>query len=153
MRSRARGRRPGLGGAAIGYARTMAGEPDPQTAQGASTLLAVLEAAAHDGFESDMSAESEPPGAPTIRCGACDVVSPAAAFQRAWRWRLEGASDPDDMLDVSALRCPSCGCGGTLVAPFGQRSGAPEAEATRDLPAPSGDPPLAVRRHTDDLPA
>ncbi len=122
----------------------MAGQPDPQIAQGASTLLAVLEVAAREGYSGDMLVE--PDAEPAIRCGACDTVSPAGAFERAWRWRLEGASDPDDMLDVSALRCPVCGQGGTLVAAFGQHSGAPEAEATRALPAPSGEPPLSVRR-------
>lgn len=141
-----------MGGAAIGYAPIMAAEPDPQIAQGASTLLEVLEAAAHDGFESDMLVEPEPLGAPMIRCGACDVVSAAATFERAWRRRLEGASDPDDMLDVSTLRCPACGCGGTLVTAFGQRSDAPDAAATRDLPAPSGEPPL-LWQYDDDLPA
>jgi hypothetical protein len=130
----------------------MAGQPDPQIAQGASTLLAVLEVAAQEGFDGDMLVEPDPRGDPAIRCGACDTVSPAADFERAWRWRLEGASDPDDMLDVSALRCPSCGHGGTLVTAFGQQSGAPEAAATRDLPAPSGEPPLSVRRQIDDLP-
>jgi hypothetical protein len=139
-----------LGGVAIGYALRMGTEPDPEFAQGASTLLAVLEAATQHGFESDLLIEPEPRDQPTVRCGACDVASPAAGFPRAWRWRLEGASDPDDMLDVSALRCPACGRGGTLVTAFGHRSGAPEAAATRDLPAPSGGPPLAVRHHTGD---
>jgi hypothetical protein len=33
--------------------------------------------------------------------------------------RLEGASDPSDMLAVAALRCPRCGTAGTLVLNYG----------------------------------
>jgi hypothetical protein len=33
--------------------------------------------------------------------------------------RLEGASDPSDMLAVAALKCPPCGTPGTLVLNYG----------------------------------
>ena len=43
------------------------------------------------------------------------------------RRRLEGASDPDDMISVVAVTCPRCGTGGTLVLKYGPT--APENEA------------------------
>ena len=36
--------------------------------------------------------------------------------------RLEGASDPDDMLAIAALVCSQCGARGTVVLHYGPQS-------------------------------
>lgn len=105
----------------------------PDAAQGAEQLADVLRAAEHLGFEAQVVIEegAETPG--TLRCGRCDATAPVEQFERAWSRRLEGASDPDDMLHVSALRCPRCGAGGVLVCHFGPEASASEAEVLRRL--------------------
>jgi hypothetical protein len=54
-------------------------------------------------------------------------VSPASAIVVHELRRLEGASDPADMLAVAAIACPACGTRGTLVLTYG-----PEATAGDD---------------------
>jgi len=100
--------------------------------QGAEQLGDVLRAADHLGFDAQITIEEDaPPG--TLRCGRCDHTAPVEEFERAWSRRLEGASDPDDMLHVSALRCPHCGEGGALVCHYGPEASAAEAEVLRRL--------------------
>ena len=69
------------------------------------------------------------------------VAHPAAGFRRAWTVRLEGASDPADMLHVSALRCPVCGTGGAFVSPYGVNAGEADAAVLLALPDAEGSPP------------
>jgi len=58
-----------------------------------------------------------------LHCFTCDsVVAPKEAELQSLR-RMEGASDPADMLAVLALVCPRCTTGGTMVVHYG-----PEAE-------------------------
>jgi hypothetical protein len=55
----------------------------------------------------------------SVRCGTCQsVIAPDALEIHSLR-RLEGASDPSDMLAVLAVRCPSCGGRGIVVVNFG----------------------------------
>jgi hypothetical protein len=42
--------------------------------------------------------------------------------------RLEGASDPADMLAVAALRCPVCGAHGTVVLNYGPEAPLDDAD-------------------------
>lgn len=102
-------------------------------AQGAEQLADVLRKADDLGFDAQVVIEegAETPG--ILRCGRCDRTAPVEEFERAWSRRLEGASDPDDMLHVSALRCPRCGAGGVLVCHFGPEASASEAEVLRRL--------------------
>jgi len=54
-----------------------------------------------------------------IECIECGSVTDAALFDVVeWR-RLEGASDPDDMVKAIAAHCPECGSGGNLVLGYG----------------------------------
>ena len=55
----------------------------------------------------------------SVRCGTCQVVTPPSSLEIHSLRRLEGASDPDDMLAVLAVRCPSCGGRGVIVVNFG----------------------------------
>jgi hypothetical protein len=55
----------------------------------------------------------------SVRCGTCQVVTAPSSLEIHSLRRLEGASDPDDMLAVLAVRCPSCGGRGVIVVNFG----------------------------------
>ena len=47
--------------------------------------------------------------------------------------RLEGASDPDDMLAVVALECPVCSMKGTIVLHFGPEASAEELDVLAEF--------------------
>jgi hypothetical protein len=92
----------------------------------------VLHAFGAKGYRSDFAVRGD--GA--IECFTCRCMQPARAFEiRAMR-RLEGASDPDDMLAVAALACPNCAARGTLVVNFGPLASAEDAAVLRDLDEP-----------------
>ena len=55
----------------------------------------------------------------SVRCGTCLATTPPGTLEIHSLRRLEGASDPADMLAVIAVRCPSCGGGGVIVLNFG----------------------------------
>lgn len=55
----------------------------------------------------------------SVRCGTCQAVIAPSALEIHSLRRLEGASDPADMLAVLAVRCPSCGGRGVVVVNFG----------------------------------
>jgi hypothetical protein len=63
-----------------------------------------------------------------LRCLSCGTVSPAEAHQADEVTRLEGASDPADMVIIVPLRCPACRTRGTLIASYGPEATAEEAE-------------------------
>jgi hypothetical protein len=70
-----------------------------------------------------------------IECVVCGAVSPASDFTVVeWR-RLEGASDPDDMVKAVASHCPACGAGGNLVLGYGVNASEIEAEISAALNA------------------
>jgi hypothetical protein len=118
-----------------------AGVPSDNTTL--SAVLAEFAAAGHDG-------QFEVVGADGISCVACAAVSSPADYRvEAWR-RLEGASDPDDMLSVVAVTCPSCARRGALVLGFGPTAAADEAavgrllrEATGGGAPPPATPPVS----------
>ena len=104
-------------------------------------VAGVLDRATAAGYTAEFDAE---PGA-ELRCGTCDVVSGAATFERPWQNRLEGASDPDDMAQVSGLVCPACGALGTFVSLFGPGAETDAADVMVALPRPLGDLPIVTR--------
>src|SRR2546429_3137865 len=59
-----------------------------------------------------------------VECLTCHRLSTADETVFRQLRRLEGASDPDDMLAVVGLACPHCSAQGTAVLGYG-----PEAEA------------------------
>ena len=87
----------------------------------------------------------EPEAGAVLRCGTCDAVTAASSFERRWQNRLEGASDPDDMAQVSGLVCPACGALGTFVSLFGPGAETDAAEVMVALPRPLGDLPIVAR--------
>jgi hypothetical protein len=105
------------------------------------TLLDVLAEFADAGWTHSFSVE--PPD--RVRCGPCRiVVEPAQLEVHALR-RLEGASDPADMLAVAAVTCAGCDAHGVLVLGYGPDSSPEDAavlsalddqRATRDVVVP-----------------
>jgi hypothetical protein len=84
-------------------------------ARGAETLLDVLARYTRKGWSSQFAARTG--GA--IECESCHHVVDASAVPVLELRRLEGASDPDDMLAVVAVQCPNCGLRGSLVLNYG----------------------------------
>ena len=92
-----------------------------------TTLVSVLQALEDEGFTGQLIAESDA----RIRCGACGETLPATEFQVEAVRRLEGASDPDDMMIVVGARCPQCGEAGTLVLGYGPNAGEDDVAISR----------------------
>jgi hypothetical protein len=75
-----------------------------------------------------------------VRCFSCDTeFAPADAAVETLR-RLEGASDPDDMLAVLPVTCPSCSVRGTLVLAYGPEASLEDSEVLAALPDPENPP-------------
>jgi hypothetical protein len=64
-----------------------------------------------------------------IQCLTCRTQAPAGAYRAADARRLEGASDPADMVMVVPVRCPECGAGGSLILGYGPNASAEDADA------------------------
>lgn len=109
-------------GAPAATDRTLTMEnPDPQEP---ATLDGILAGLAADGFEGQFAAR---PGA-TVVCFTCRTASPAADVHVEALRRMEGASDPADMLAVVALVCPHCGARGTAALGYGPDASFDDAE-------------------------
>jgi hypothetical protein len=96
----------------------------PSTPKYGATLteiIATLEAA---GFTGQMAARADG----MLQCLTCRQESPANEFSLGAMRRTEGASDPDDMLAVVGLTCPSCGTQGTAVLGYGPEADPDDAE-------------------------
>jgi hypothetical protein len=108
----------------------------PNVAQDAETITEVLDTMERDGFEGQFRAVVDQ----QVECLTCHCVNPASTFAPERSARLEGASDPADMVMIVAVTCPRCDERGTLVLSYGPDSSVEEAgvlEALGDLPAPT----------------
>jgi hypothetical protein len=85
------------------------------------SLLGILATFRDEGFTDEFY--SRPGG--IVECGECHAPHPADRLELQHLERLEGDSDPAEMLAVCAVTCPKCGIKGTLVLMFGP-------EATRE---------------------
>ena len=63
-----------------------------------------------------------------VECITCHRLSPADDTVFRHLRRLEGASDPDDMLAVVGLACPHCSAQGTAVLGYGPEASAVDTE-------------------------
>ncbi len=101
-------------------------------ARDASTLIEVISVFEDAGFRGQFVVHD---GA-RLECSACrSQFDVADARVHALR-RLEGASDPDDMLAVAAVVCPVCAARGTVVLGYGPVASAEDAEALAALEPP-----------------
>jgi ferredoxin len=82
------------------------------------SLLGILAAFHDEGFTHEFHAR---PGG-IVECGECHAPHRADALELHHLERLEGDSDPAEMLAVCAVVCPGCGMRGTLVLTYGPES-------------------------------
>jgi hypothetical protein len=93
-------------------------EPQPAAPSDNDTLTSVLQAYVDNGYAANMTVTDDG----LLRCPTCrNEVPPDNTCLHALR-RMEGASDPADMLAVLALECPKCGALGTAVVHYGPDS-------------------------------
>lgn len=104
-----------------------------------TTLTEVLAAYSDAGFAGSFTVTDDA----RLACNACQrISSPAEVLMTSMR-RLEGASDPDDMLAIVAITCPHCGVQGTTTLGFGPASSGQDIDVLRAL---------RDHRGTEDLP-
>ncbi|HVE93431.1 MAG TPA: hypothetical protein VNB24_00820 [Acidimicrobiales bacterium] len=94
-----------------------------------TTLTDVLESYAEEGYAATLWVTDD--GA--LRCSECQQDSSPETAKLLSLRRLEGASDPDDMVAVLALQCPNCEARATSVVHFGPSATPAESEVLRDL--------------------
>lgn len=113
-----------------------------------TTLLEVLDEYRRAGYSSDFSVE---PGG-TVRCGRCAGDLDGQRLPTLSLRRLEGASDPADMMAVVATECPVCGADGTLVLGFGPMASADDSRALRSLADARGEHGLPGGATPEEMP-
>jgi hypothetical protein len=69
----------------------------------------------------------------TLRCSACGSAPIAEQFEVLSERRLEGASDPDDMVLIVAARCPVCGARGAVVLGYGPQASPEDVDVVMAL--------------------
>ena len=99
------------------------------------TMVDVLEAYAHGGFRSSFVVTDDS----QLECVECATVSPPTSVSMSSLRRLEGASDPDDMVAVVAITCPACNARGTAVLGFGPMATVQDSDVLQGLRDERGD--------------
>lgn len=89
--------------------------PHPGAPGDNTTLVDVLRGYEEDGWTTTFELLDDG----SLRCGTCGKTIPSDAVKVHSLRRLEGASDPDDMLAVIAVTCPHCGSGGVITLNYG----------------------------------
>lgn len=87
-----------------------------------TTLVDVLKSFTEEGWSENLSVTEDG----EMRCPRCRALTPPDRLVMSHLRRLEGASDPDDMVAVLAITCPNCQAKGALVAKYGPT--APEGD-------------------------
>jgi hypothetical protein len=110
-------------------------------ARGSETLLDVLGRFTVHGFVGSFTPTNAHDASDSgrLRCETCRAEFAADTTVVTELRRLEGASDPDDMLAVVALECPRCGTRGSLVLNYGPTATPEDSAALLALPDPSRD--------------
>ena len=101
----------------------------PDYASDGTTTTEVLKDFEADGYTGNFGAREDA----MVMCFACHTEAPARDVQLEKLCRVEGASDPDDMVAIAAVVCGHCGQKGTLVLHFGAEATPEENEVLRDL--------------------
>src|SRR5205823_3844792 len=98
--------------------------PEPDSPAEALTLAEILAGFEADGYTTEFGATDDC----LLKCFSCGATTApeAAAIDRLSR--TEGASDPDDMLAIVAIRCDHCGAMGTAVFNYGPETPPEQAE-------------------------
>lgn len=93
------------------------------------TLGDVLSSFEVEGYKGQMAAA--PAG--HVVCLTCHQESPATELRLDALERMEGASDPADMVAIAALVCPLCSAHGTLVLSYGPEASDDDADVLAAL--------------------
>jgi len=93
------------------------------------TILEVLGEMETQGF----AGQFVPRDGAQVECVACHQLMPADTTVLRRLERLEGASDPDDMVAVVALECRHCGAKGTAVLSYGPEAPIADAEVLQSF--------------------
>lgn len=109
-------------------------QPDPSAPAARDTVSGILRALAEEGYGHQFVPGRDPG---TLRCLVCGSTSAVERMTVHDERRLEGASDPDDMVLVEALSCPVCAAGGTIVLGYGPEASADDAALVAGLQRPS----------------
>ena len=96
----------------------------------AQTLQRVLDDFDAEGYSTQFGSRA----GGVIRCFTCQREMPAARADVEELRRLEGASDPDDMLAVLRVTCHHCTARGTLVLAYGPEASGEDSEVLARLP-------------------
>ena len=113
-----------------------------------TTLSAVLAGYEHSGFEGSFS----PMNDERIECLSCGSILAASQCSMASVRRLEGASDPDDMIAVVAITCPKCATKGVLVLGYGPMASAEDNDILAALHDGRGEASLQPDASPSDAP-
>jgi hypothetical protein len=89
-----------------------------------TTLTSVLAGYEESGFDAAFA----PMDDAAVECLTCGTTMPAARFTMLSLRRLEGASDPDDMMAVVAITCPICSAQGVLILGYGPMASARDSD-------------------------
>jgi hypothetical protein len=106
----------------------------PPTEAGApsdyDTLQGVLAGLADAGFDGEADARE----GGSVHWRRCGHEAPAGDVSVERLRRMEGASDPDDMLAAMGVTCPVCGDKASLVLSYGPTAGAADSDVMVALP-------------------
>jgi hypothetical protein len=105
-------------------------------ARGASSILEVVQEFERANYGGQFAARA----GGEIECFTCHERMGAGEAESRQLRRLEGASDPDDMLAVAALVCARCGTRGTLILNYGPTATAEDADVLQQLEQPPPPP-------------
>lgn len=113
------------------------GPDEPGVARGAESLLEVLAGLAAEGYEAEFRITRDDPARLECLQGGHPFAPGDARVSRIRR--LEGASDPDEMLLVAALECPVCGAPGVVTIGYGPTADEGSTSVLQQLPDPAPD--------------
>lgn len=108
------------------------GDPEPRETQPDPDDVALSAVDAHlqeDGYQGQFRALE----GGELLCLTCRGTFPASSRRADQVSRIEGASDPADMLVVIPVVCPVCDASGSLVANYGPESSLEEAQVLRAM--------------------
>ncbi|MEY2400617.1 MAG: hypothetical protein QOJ08_728 [Ilumatobacteraceae bacterium] len=100
-----------------------------------ATITDVLEGYAQGGFTSSFCVTDDA----ELECLECQTESAPDRVVMSSLRRLEGESDPADMVAVVALTCPACGSRGTVVLGFGPMATPEDSDVLQALRDDRGD--------------
>jgi hypothetical protein len=100
-----------------------------------ATITDVLAAYALGGFASSFEVTDDA----ALACVECGTVSASDRVKMSSLRRLEGESDPSDMMAVVALTCPACAARGTMVLGFGPMATPQDSDVLQGLRDHRGD--------------